>query len=434
MLDSIRRAVTTPDLRTKFLITIGILVLYRAGSFLPAPGVNSANVQACLAQGGASGGIYDLVNLFSGGALLSVSIMALGVMPFITASIIMQLLKVIVPRIAQLGKEGPDGQATLTQYTRFLAVGLAVLNACTVVSLASTGALLGFCALPIIGEGMMTRVVMVAALTAGAVLTMWLGEKITERGVGNGMSLLIFVSIAAGFPTSLGAIGKTQGWLVFSGVMAVGLLLIAAVVFVEQSQRRIPVVYAKRSEGGRVVEGTRSFLPIKVNMAGVVPVIFASSMLMVPTMLSQYAVRDDGTSPDWAVWITRYLAGGDHPFYMASYFLLIVFFTFFYVTITFDTHETSENLNRAGGFIPGIRPGKPTTQYLSYVSTRITSAGALYLGILATIPVIALVLIGADQNFPFGGAALLIIVGVGLDTVKQISSQMEQHSYSSILR
>lgn len=434
MLDSIRRAVTTPDLRTKFLITIGLLVIYRAASFIPAPGVNPANVQACLDMGGASGGIYDLVNLFSGGALLSVSIVALGVMPFITASIIMQLLKVVVPRIAQLGTEGPEGQATLAQYTRYLSVLLSLVNASTVVSMASTGTLLGNCPLPIVAEGTMTRVVMVAALTAGAVGVMWMGEKITERGIGNGMSLLIFVSIAAGFPTSLGTIAKTQGWMTFTAVMAVGIMLIAAVVFVEQSQRRVPVIYSRRSEGGRLIEGSRSFLPLKVNMAGVVPVIFASSMLMMPTMVSQFAVRDDGTSPDWAVWITRYLSGGDHPVYMVSYFLLITFFTFFYVAITFDTHETAENMKTAGGFIPGIRPGKPTAQYLSYVSTRITAAGALYLGILATIPVVALVLIGADQNFPFGGAALLIIVGVGLDTVKQINAQMEQRSYSSLMR
>lgn len=268
LLDSIKGAFRSPDLRAKLLITLGILTVFRLGSFIPAPGVIASNVQQCLAGGGASGGIYDMVNMFSGGALLSVSIVALGVMPYITASIMMQLLKVIVPRLKELHSSGQ--QAKVTQYTRYLAVGMSALNATTVVTMVKTGALLPGCALPLVtNTHFTTLLVMVISLIAGSMLVMWMGEKITERGVGNGMSLLIFTSIASGFPTSLGTIGRTQGWGVFTAVLAVGLVTIALVVFVEQSPRRIPVVYAKRVVGRQTLGGSTTFLPIKVNMAGV---------------------------------------------------------------------------------------------------------------------------------------------------------------------
>ncbi|MGQ1796595.1 preprotein translocase subunit SecY [Kocuria oceani] len=436
MLSAFGRALRTPDLRRKLGFTLALIVLYRLGTFIPAPGVDYGNVQQCLALGTTTGGIYDMVNLFSGGALLQLSVFALGVMPYITASIIVQLLRVVIPRFQELHEEGAQGQTQLTQYTRYLTIGLALLNATTIVSLARSGALLGDCPLPIIpNDTVLTVVIMIITMTAGTAIIMWLGERITEKGVGNGMSLLIFTSIAATFPSALGEILRTRGWGVFLSVLAVGLVVITCVVFVEQSQRRVRVQYAKRMVGRRTIGGTTTYIPLKVNMAGVIPIIFASSMLMLPGMLSQFGMPDDGSDiPGWVNWINTYLVTGDHPVYMVMYFLMIVFFTYFYVSITFNPEEVSNNMKRYGGFIPGIRAGRPTEKYLQYVLSRITFPGALYLGIVSMIPLVALVLVDANQNFPFGGPSLLIMVGVGLDTVKQIEAQLQQRNYEGLLR
>ncbi|MDI3331527.1 MAG: preprotein translocase subunit SecY [Micrococcus sp.] len=435
MFSAIARVFRTPDLRRKIWFTLGIIVIYRLGAFVPAPGVDYGAVQVCLAQGNTSGGLYSFVNMFSGGAMLQVSVFALGIMPYITAAIIVQLLRVVIPRFEELQKEGAQGQAKLTQYTRYLTIALALLNATTIVSLARTGALLG-CNLPIVpDDSLWTVLLMVITLTAGTMLIMWLGELITERGVGNGMSLLIFLSIAAGFPSGLGQIWTTQGWRVFGIVLIVGLLTIMAVVFVEESQRRIPVQYAKRQIGRRTVGGTTTYIPIKVNMAGVIPVIFASSIMMLPGILIQFNTPQDGsTPPQWVIFLSEYFGTGSHPVYMALFFLLTIGFTYFYVTITFNPVEISDNMKRYGGFIPGVRAGRPTEKYLEYVISRITFPGALYLGVLAMIPMIAFVLINANQNFPFGGISILIMVGVALQTIKQINAQMEQHNYEGLLR
>ncbi|HET7415893.1 MAG TPA: preprotein translocase subunit SecY [Arthrobacter sp.] len=435
MLSALARAFRTPDLRRKLLFTLGIIVIYRLGTFIPSPGVDYGNVQQCLALGNTQGGVYDLVNLFSGGALLQVSIFALGIMPYITASIITQLLRVVIPRFEELHKEGQQGQAKLTQYTRYLTIALGLLQATTLVSLARSGQLLGQCPVPIIpNDTIITVLLIIITMTAGTGLIMWMGELITEKGVGNGMSLLIFISIAAGFPTSLGQILTTQGWTVFLGVILLGLVIVALVVFVEQSQRRIPVQYAKRMVGRRTMGGSSTYIPIKVNMAGVIPVIFASSMLYLPGLIAQFNTPAQGEAPEWVQWITNNFTTGDTPLYMALYFALIVFFTYFYVSITFNPEEVSDNMKKYGGFIPGIRAGRPTAEYLQYVLSRITLAGSLYLGLIALIPLIALVLVGANANFPFGGAAILIIVGVGLETVKQIDAQLQQRHYEGLLR
>ncbi|MGO1181864.1 MAG: preprotein translocase subunit SecY [Micrococcaceae bacterium] len=437
MFSTIARVFKTPDLRRKIWFTIGIIIVYRIGAFIPSPGVDYGNVQMCLAQGETQGGLYSFVNMFSGGAMLQVSIFALGIMPYITAAIIVQLLRVVIPRFEALQKEGPQGQAKLTQYTRYLTIALAALNATTLVSLARTGALLN-CNLPIVPEdSLWTIMLMIITLIAGTALIMWLGEQITERGVGNGMSLLIFVSIAAGFPAGLGQIWTTQGWRTFMLVLLVGLLTIALVVFVEDSQRRVPVQYAKRQIGRRTVGGTTTYIPIKVNMAGVIPVIFASSILMLPQILIQFNQPDptSGEQPaEWVIWLQQYFGTGSHPLYMLAFFLMTIFFTYFYVTITFNPQDIADNMKRYGGFIPGIRAGRPTVQYLEYVISRITFFGALYLGCLALIPLIAFVLINANQNFPFGGTSILIMVGVALQTVKQINAQMEQRNYEGLLR
>jgi preprotein translocase subunit SecY len=438
MFSAIKRAFSTPDLRNKLLFTLAIVAIYRLGSFIPAPFVNYANVQQCLKAGNAStSGIYELVNLFSGGALLQLSIFALGIMPYITASIITQLLRVVIPRFETLYKEGQSGQAKLTQYTRYLTIALGLLQSTTLLAVARQGALFGSnCAGNVFSDNSWWAIsLMVITMTAGTGMIMWLAELVTEKGIGNGMSLLIFASIAARFPASLSSIAQTKGVETLLGVIAVGVVIVLLVILVEQSQRRIPVQYAKRMVGKRTYGGQATYLPIKVNMAGVVPVIFASSLLYLPGLIAQFNGPDKtGKISDWVIWINNNLTKGDHPLYMLMYFLLIIAFTYFYVSITFNPEEVSENMKQYGGFIPGIRAGKPTTEYLEYVLSRITLPGSLYLGLVALIPLIALSLLNANSDFPFGGTSILIIVGVGLETVKQISAQMQQRNYEGLLK
>jgi preprotein translocase subunit SecY len=434
VLTAFARAVRTPDLRKKILFTAGIMALFRLGSVIPTPGVDYEAVQDCI-EGSSSSGLYSLINLFSGGALLQLSVFALGIMPYITASIIVQLLTVVIPRFESLKKEGQAGTAKLTQYTRYLTIGLAVLQSTGLVALArQPGQLFQNCPNNIIYPdiGVFGVIVMVIVMTAGTGVIMWLGELITDRGVGNGMSLLIFTAIAAGFPGLLWQIKVERGWGLFLPVLAAGLVLVAAVVFVEQAQRRIPVQYAKRMIGRRMYGGSSTYIPLKVNQAGVIPVIFASSLLYLPALAVNLSDRDN--PPAWARWIQDYLVTGDHPIYMGLYFAMIVFFTYFYVSITFNPTEVADNMKKYGGFIPGIRAGRPTAEYLDYVLSRITLPGSLYLGAVALIPLIAIGLFGANQNFPFGGTAILIIVGVGLETVKQIESQLQQRNYEGFLR
>ena len=437
----IGRIFRTPDLRRKIGFTLAIIGIFRLGSFIPAPFVDYRNVQQCVAGSGGTTGLYELVNVFSGGALLQLSIFALGIMPYITASIITQLLRVVIPHFETLHKEGQAGQGKLTQYTRYMTIGLALLQSTTLITVARSGALFGAntgipaCNQLLSNDAWYAIMLMVITMTAGTGLIMWLGELITERGVGNGMSLLIFVSIAATFPASLWAIAQTEGFEIFIVVLAIGLVIMGLVVFVEQSQRRVPVQYAKRVVGRRTYGGNNTYIPIKVNMAGVVPVIFASSLLYLPALLAQFNQPALGESPaEWVVWIQNNLTSGDNALYMLVYFFLIVGFTYFYVAITFNPEEVADNMKKYGGFIPGIRAGRPTAEYLDYVLTRITFPGSLYLGLVALIPLIALATVNANQNFPFGGASILIIVGVGLDTVKQIDSQLQQRHYEGLLK
>ena len=431
MLSAFGKAFKTPDLRKKIFFTLSIMALFRFGSVVPTPGVSYTNVKECLATT-QTGGLFGLINLFSGGALIQLSVFALGIMPYITASIIVQLLTVVIPRFETLKKEGQSGTAKLTQYTRYLTIGLAILQSTGLIAVARTpGRLIAGCDLAIIPDTSWQRIItMIVVMTAGTSVVMWLGELITDRGVGNGMSILIFTSIAAGFPSQLWAIKLENGWFVFAFVMAVGVLIVAAVVFVEQAQRRIPVQYAKRMVGRQAYGGTSTYIPIKVNQAGVIPVIFASSLLYIPSLVVNFT----NSEAAWAVWIKTNFVTGDHPIYIASYALLIIFFTYFYVAITFNPDEVADNMKKYGGFVPGIRAGKPTSEYLQYVLSRITAPGSLYLALVAVIPVIALVLFGASQQFPFGGTAILIVVGVGLDTAKQIESQLQQRSYEGFLK
>ena len=430
MLSAFAMAFKTPDLRKKIFFTLSIMALFRFGSVVPTPGVSYTAVQRCLDQV-QTGGLFGLINLFSGGALIQLSVFALGIMPYITSSIIIQLLTVVIPRFETLKKEGQSGTAKLTQYTRYLTIGLAVLQSTGLVAVARTpGRLISGCNEAIIPDTSWQRIAtMIIVMTAGTSVIMWLGELITDRGIGNGMSILIFTSISASFPGQLWSIRVQKGLFAFLVVLAVGIAVVAAVVFVEQAQRRIPVQYAKRMVGRQAYGGTSTYIPIKVNQAGVIPVIFASSLLYIPSLIVNFTNSQAG----WAIWVSRNLVNGDNVFYVTAYSAMIIFFTYFYVAITFNPDEVADNMKKYGGFIPGIRAGRPTSEYLQYVLSRITAPGSLYLALVAIIPIGALILFGATQNFPFGGTAILIVVGVGLDTAKQIESQLQQRSYEGFL-
>ncbi len=442
MLSAFFSAFKTPDLRKKILFTLGIIAIYRLGATLPSPGVAYGNVQQCIEamKTGDQSGVFTLLNLFSGGALMSLSVFALGIMPYITASIILQLLTVVIPRLEQLRKEGQAGQAKITQYTRYLTLGLAVLQSSAFIALARSGQLFNnMCnEFPIVPPtslpNWVTVGMLVITMTAGTGVVMWLGELITDRGVGNGMSVLIFTSIAARLPSEGWQILDQQGAWGFAGVIALVLVVITLVVYIEQAQRRIPVQYAKRMVGRRMYGGTSTYIPLKVNQAGVIPVIFASSLLYLPQLALDF-MRSDNPGKVY-IFIEKYFATPTSWSYILTYALLILFFTYFYVSITFNPTEVADNMKKYGGFVPGIRPGKPTADYLSFILSRITLPGALYLAVIAVLPNLFFIALDSQayQNFPFGGTAVLIMVGVGLETVKQIESQLMQRSYEGFLR
>src|ERR1700727_805547 len=446
MLTAFIRAFRTPDLRKKLLFTLGIIALFRFGSSLPAPGINEANVAFCanVASKSNIASTLQIVDLLSGNALKYLSVFALGIMPYITASIILQLLTVVIPRLETLKNEGQAGQAKITQYTRYLTIGLAVLQSTGYIELARSGTLFQSSACtstlnPIIPDASPFRIAtMVITMVAGTAVIMWMGELITDRGVGNGMSVMIFTQVIAVIPGEMLTIYQDRGTFTALLAIVVIFVVVAFVVFMEQAQRRIPVQYAKRMVGRRMYGGTSTYIPMKVNQAGVIPVIFASSLLYLPQL--GVSLFGNQTKPQgWVSWVQRYLEVNSSTnlssmwFYMALFFLLIVAFTFFYVSITFNPVEVADNMKKYGGFIPGIRPGRPTAEYLSYVLNRLTTPGSIYLGLVALIPLVAIGLAGASQQFPLGGTSLLIMVGVGLDTVKQIESQLQQRNYEGFL-
>lgn len=430
VLGAFAQAFRTPDLRRKLLFTLFIMAMFRLGAYIPVPGVSTTAVQTCMAES-QQGSLLDLVNLFSGGALLQLSIFALGIMPYITASIIIQLLRVVVPHFDDLHKEGAPGQAKLTQYTRYLTIFLGVLQSTTTITLARSGQIFPNCAEKIIPDSSpVTFLIMVVVMTAGTSAIMWLGELITERGIGNGMSLLIFTSIIAQLPAQLFGIGAGGNW---TAVVVIILLLLGvalAVVYIEQAQRRIPVQYAKRMVGRRSYGGTSTYIPLKINMSGVIPVIFASSLLAMPPLFAQFGDPAAG----WVQWIGSNFTQTS-AVYLTVYSALILFFAFFYTSISFNPEEVADNMKRYGGFIPGYRAGRPTAEYLQYVVNRITSAGAIYLVIIALLPALMIIPLGLTAGqMPFGGTTLLIIVGVGLQTVKEINTQLQQHHYEGFLQ
>jgi preprotein translocase subunit SecY len=443
MLTAFVRAFQTPDLRKKMLITLGLIALFRFGASLPTPGIDEKNVTLCAnaatPAGSQTANVLAIVNLLSGQALLRLSVFALGIMPYITASIILQLLTVVIPRLETLKQEGQAGQARITQYTRYLTVGLAILQSTGYIELARSGTLFNGCGAagsttPLIPNGGIFNIAtMVITMVAGTTVIMWMGELITDRGVGNGMSVLIFTTVIAVIPGELLAIYRDKGAFYAAVAIVVVVAIVAFIVFMEQAQRRIPVQYAKRMVGRRMYGGTSTYIPMKVNQAGVIPVIFASSLLYIPTLAAQ--LFGNATHPQgWVAWVARYIEQSSSALYMLSFFVLIVGFTYFYVSITFNPVEVADNMKKYGGFIPGIRPGRPTAEYLSFVLSRLTAPGSVYLGVIALFPLLALSAIGVANQFPFSGVSLLIMVGVGLDTVKQIESQLQQRNYEGFLR
>ena len=430
------QALKTKELRNKILFTLGIIIIYRIGSFIPTPGVDYTVVQQCVGKmNNASENFIGLVNLFSGGAMLQLSIFALGVMPYITASIVIQLLRVVIPRFEALHKEGQSGEAKLTQYTRYLTIGLAVLQSTTILVTARSGALFNYQCSQVVPDGSVWNlVVMVLIMTGGTGLIMWMAELVTDKGLGQGMSILIFMSICSGFLPQLWEIGwgtnGTDGnWGKFAAVVGTLLVIMILVIYVELAQRRIPVQYTRRMIGRKMYGGSSTYLPLKINMSGVIPPIFASSILAVPTLIAQFGNSDQS----WVKWINSNLANTTSVWYIALYALMIVFFCFFYTEITFNPDETADNMKQYGGFIPGLRAGSATSNYLSYVMNRLNTVGAVYLLFVALIPTVLIMALNLNTKLPFGGTTILIIAGVGLDTLRQAKAQTEQFQYAGFL-
>lgn len=440
-MSAILQAFKDADLRKKILISIALIVLYRIGAQIPSPGVDYASISGRIRElTQESGSVYSLINLFSGGALLQLSVFAIGVMPYITASIIVQLLTVVIPRFEELKKEGQSGQAKMDQYTRYLTLFLALLQSAGIVALADREQLLGQGVSVLVADRtLFDLILLVLVMTSGAMLVMWLGELITERGVGNGMSLLIFAGIATRLPQDGMNILQSSGGVVFGVVIAAIIILVVGITFIEQGQRRIPVQYAKRMVGRRQYGGSSTYLPLKVNQGGVIPVIFASSLIYMPVLITQIVNSGSPEVSDnwWQRNVIQYLQTPSSWQYIVLYFVLIIFFSYFYVSVQYDPNEQAENMKKYGGFIPGIRPGRPTAEYLGYVMNRLLFVGALYLGIIAVLPNIALDMgVGSSSASatPFGGTAILIMVSVALTTVKQIESQLLQSNYEGLLK
>jgi preprotein translocase subunit SecY len=430
MLRAFVNAFKIPDLRRKLLFTLAMIAVYRIGAWIPVPGVNVDLLRQATGVGEAAN-IVGIVNVFAGGALQQMAVFALGIMPYITASIIMQLLAVVIPKLEALQREGEQGRRKITQYTRYVTVALAVLQATGLVTLARNGTAFGE---NVVLGGTGTVALIVVTLTAGTALIMWLGELITQRGVGNGMSLLIFVSIISQFPSQFQQVriekqagSALGGWEWVAALLLLGAFLCVAVVFMEQGQRRIPVQYARRQVGRRSYGGQSTYIPLKVNQAGVIPVIFASSLLYLPGLFGQIsgitAVQN---------FVTTYLEDPGSWVFITVFAAMTIFFAYFYTAIAFNPIEVADNMKRYGGFIPGIRPGRQTAEYLDRVLTRITLPGSLYLAAISVIPFIFLA-VGNIPSFPLGGVSLLIMVGVGLETMKQIESQLMQRNYEGFI-
>ena len=423
------------DLRRRIIFTLFIFAVYRLGASIPVPGVDLDQVQR-LTESGTQAGIYGLLNLFSGGALETFSVFSLGIMPYITASIILQLLTVVIPRLQKLQEEGESGRKVITQWTRYITVVLALLQSTGLTYLFSRGSLTG--GLSLIPNYTPSRVgLIVLTMTAGTAFIMWLGELISQKGIGNGMSLIIFASIVSQLPASFGGayqVTAGQGKMgQFTFLLIMFVLMIIGIIFVEQGQRRIPIQFAKRVRGRKVLGGQTTYIPLKVNSAGVIPVIFATSVLFFPALIATSLPQDNNITAGIRNWIDVNLANsqGTSWFYIFFLGMLIVFFTYFYTTIQFDPVRQSDMIRRQGGFIPGVRPGTSTTNYLSHILSRITLPGSIFLASVAVLPSIASAI--WDIPLGFSGISILITVGVALETMKQVESQLSMRNYEGFI-
>ncbi|WP_298208854.1 preprotein translocase subunit SecY [Ferrimicrobium sp.] len=419
------------DLRNKVLFTLLMVGIYQLGSNIPVPGVSYSAIHELVTQSQGAG-IFGFLDLFSGGALSRAALFGLGIMPYITSSIIIQLLTGVIPKLTEWRDQGSAGERKITQTTRYLTIGLAVLQATGLAFVfhSGLGVILGNQkSLDLIPDFTIPRVLFVIlTLTAGTALVMWMAESITERGVGQGMSILIFANVVSIIPSGGRLIFDQAGALKFTIIVIVVLLLLVAIVFVEQGQRRIPVVFARRVVGRRMYEGGNSYIPLKVNQAGVIPIIFASSILYFPVLLSNVIPVDS-----FRTFVNDHLLNATSGFYIITYGLLIIVFTFFYVTVAFDPYQQAEIIRKQNGYIPGVRPGQATQQYLSRILNRITLPGALFLAAIAVIPSI-LLSAWHITSFPYAGTTILIAVIVALETVKQINSQLTMRNYKGFLK
>jgi preprotein translocase subunit SecY len=437
-LSRIGNIIKVPDLRNKVLFTLAMLLLYRLGSYLPVPGIDQNAVQAIEEQA-KEGGVLAYLQLFSGNALTRLSLFALGIMPYITSSIIMQILTVVIPKLQEWQQQGAVGQRKITQWTRYVTIGIAVLQATGFTFLFHNGGggLTGGSNIDLVSVWSPLRVMLiVTTLTAGTALLMWMGELITNRGIGNGMSLIIFASVVSGMPAAFSAVYAAEnGGVKLAIFLAFFVVLLVFIVFIEQGQRRIPVQFAKRVVGRKQYAGQSTYIPLKVNQAGVIPIIFASAVLNLPVLLSQ-VLPSDGWGASVSSWIQDNLVNTVNPLYLTFLGLLIVGFAYFYTAIAFDPAQQADNLRKQGGFIPGIRPGPQTESYLARVLNRITLPGAIFVAILAILPTILVsILIGGQGSaaYSIGGTSLLIAVGVALETMKQVDSQLMMRNYEGFL-
>jgi preprotein translocase subunit SecY len=426
MLRTIANAFSIADIRKKIAFTAAMLLLYRLGAYIPAPGVDVSAVKD-IENNFQGSNILGFLNLFSGGSLSRLSLFALGIMPYITASIILQLLTVVVPQLEKLQKEGEVGQQKITQYTRYLTVGLAFLQSLGYVFLfRSFGSQTGSSVVGTLTFGKVFLIVI--CLTAGTTLLMWLGELITQRGIGNGISLMIFASIASSIPTGIEKWWNNPDQVFVVMMPFIALAVIVAIVFIQEGQRRIPVQYAKRVVGRRMTSGGSTYLPLRVNMAGVIPVIFAASIMAFPPTVGQlFGGTQDNFWNDFAT----FFSPNSWPYVAGEVFFIIVF-TYFYTAVTFNPVDQADNLKKYGGFIPGVRPGRPTAEYLDRILSRLTFPGALYLGAVAALPTV--LISQTSANFFFGGTSILIVIGVALDTVKQLEAQLMMRNYEGFLK
>lgn len=430
MLSSLKNIFKVPDLRNKVLFTLLVIAIYQLGANIPVPGIDFSQIQKLESE--VKGGVFGFLSLFSGGAIARAALFGLGIMPYITSSIIIQLLTTVIPKLEEWREQGAMGERKITQTTRYLTMALALMQATGLAFIfhnGGAGLLANGKTVDLIPNFTVPRVLfIVLTLTAGVAFVMWLGELITQRGIGQGMSILIFANVVAGLPSAGRIILADAGLLKFIVVVIVALGILVAIVFVEQGQRRIPVVFARRMVGRKMYEGGNTFIPLKVNQAGVIPIIFASSVLYFPVLLANIIPWTGFRS-----FVNNHLVSSTSFFYIGTYGLLIVMFTFFYVSVTFDPHQQSEIIRKQGGYVQGTRPGPATERYLGQILNRITLPGALFLAAVALLPAILLALWHVN-NVPFAGTTLLIAVGVALETMKQIDSQLTMRNYEGFLR